>query len=140
MLLIALAACTFIQPTDGTYLGEVEGFTADAACEDVWGVDLAGLQAANATDVRIAEDGESMTLDGAVECTLFDTAFNCLQADEDRVPGAHIETRVTIVGEWVASFAFNSDWELLASCDGEDCGALAESCAINWTFDPTLVQ
>jgi hypothetical protein len=139
MLLLALVACGNINPVDGTYLGEVQDFSAEDACETVWGVDLVALQAANATDILVASDRESMTLDDSLACTLFDEAFNCLQTDEDRGASAYVETRVVVTGEFTSSYDLVSEWDLRATCEGDGCGELAEDCTINWTFAASYV-
>jgi len=139
MLLLALLACGNINPMDGTYLGEVQDFTADDACQTVWGVDLVTLQAANATDIVVSDDRESMTLDDSLDCTLFDEAFNCLQTDSDRGASAYVETRVVVTGEFVTSYDFVSEWDLRATCEGTGCGSLSEDCAITWTFDASYI-
>ncbi|MDP2309405.1 MAG: hypothetical protein Q8P18_25515 [Pseudomonadota bacterium] len=142
-MLLLLTGCTlFIDPTEGTYMATVQDFVAEDTCAGIWELDLEGLQSANATDVTLGEDGESMTLDGTIPCERFGLDFTCVFADEEKVRGsdATFQTRVTIDGEWISSFAFDSDWELSTSCLGADCGEYSESCLVSWTFDAGLVE
>lgn len=142
MLLLLTGCSLFIAPTDGMYMATVEDFVASDACEDIWALDLDTLLSVNATDIALAEDGESMTLDDTIECELFGLVFTCVFADEENVRGldASFETRVTVDGEWISSYAFDSEWELSASCIGADCDEYEENCVVTWTFDAELVQ
>ncbi|MES2644550.1 MAG: hypothetical protein V4850_33995 [Myxococcota bacterium] len=142
-MLLLLTGCTlFIEPTEGTYMATVENFVADDACVDVWELDLADLQSVNATDVTLSEDGESMTLDDTIECERFGLVFTCVLADEEPIRGrdATFQTRVTVDGEWISSYAFDSEWEISTTCLGADCEAYAEGCVVTWTFDGEWVQ
>lgn len=141
-MLLLLTGCTlFIEPEAGTYMANVQDFEADPSCAAVWGVDVESLARFNATDVALSEDGEMMTLDN-IPCERFGLMFTCVQAGEEKVPGfdATIQSRVTVDGEWVSSYAFDSNWELLATCLGGGCEEYTERCLISWTFDADFVD
>lgn len=142
MLLLLTGCSLFIEPTEGTYMATVEDFVASDACEAVWEIDLEELRIINATDVSLSDDGEGMTLDDTIACERFGLDFSCVLTDEEKIPArdATFETRVTVDGEWISSYAFDSDWELSATCLGAECEAYAESCVVTWTFDGDLAQ
>lgn len=138
MIFLLLAGCSlFIVPTDGTYAATVVDLEAEPSCDDPWALDLGGLRNVNATDVVVAEDGETMELDGTIDCDLFGLDFTCLLLEEDKVRGADatFQQRVVIDGVWTSSFRFESDWEIVFACVGADCGALSEDCVVTWEFD-----
>ena len=140
-MLLLLAGCNlFIVPTDGTYSAEVVDLESEPSCDDPWGLTLDGLRNVNATDVVVADDGESMVLDGTIDCDLFGLDFNCLLLEEEAVARADatFQNRVVIDGVWTSSYRFESDWEIVLACVGADCGDLSEDCVVTWTFDGEL--
>jgi hypothetical protein len=147
-----LMACGF-EPEAGTY--DLELTVVDNGCDmDFEGESDTGDAGDEGmtTDVELAEDGSTVTLDGEIVCARSGNGFTCEESEQVLDASADIDPEMEGIisftqimdAQWSDATSFDGDFSFAFVCEGADCedvAAMVEMdlpCDTNGTFAASM--